>query len=229
LAAELAVKQNEDGIALTAADRARTAADESGDVTVRAAATRSVAIALRRLGHQRGAADLLVDTAATLEADTRPAATPVLTAYASLLCTAAYAASQSGDRDRALDLITEASAAADRTPGAGPFGPAQIRIYRIGIHNALGESGAALAAARSVEPRLLPTAERRARFHVDTARAWFAHGRIEKAYANLCAAEAETPEEVRRPSVRTLTASLLYANGATPAGLRDLAARTGAG
>jgi hypothetical protein len=73
-----------------------------------------------------------------------------------------------------------------------------------GSVTALGDSAAALASARSVTQAELPTAERQARFCIDTARAWQQHGRPDQAYQALLAAERHVPEEIRRGSVRTL-------------------------
>lgn len=231
LASELSVKLNDDGMALVAADRAHAAAQASGDAATIAAAARSIAIALRRLGHHDAATALLTRTALSLDVDTEPAP-PLLAAYGSLLCTAAYASAQRGNRAEALDLVCEAEQAAvrlgDCRPGTSVFGSTNVAVYRIGIHTTLGEAGVALSHARGVNQRLLPTAERHARFWIDTARAWEAFGRVDHAYGSLRAAERHAAEELHRPSVQAFVAGLLYGAGPTPAGLRALATRTGA-
>jgi hypothetical protein len=98
------------------------------------------------------------------------------------------------------------------------------------VHHALGEHARALRCARSVRVEQLPTAERRARFFVDVSRAQHAAANPVGAYHALLAAEHFAPEDVRRPSVRALTAELLYTPGAsgTATGLRVFAERTGA-
>jgi hypothetical protein len=73
----------------------------------------------------------------------------------------------------------------------------------------------------------LPSPERYGRHCVDTARAWAAHGRPDRAVQALLAAERHAPEEVDRPSVRDLVSGLFYAPTATPDGLRGLAGRIG--
>lgn len=234
LVSELAVKLGEDAMAWVAADRAHTAAAESGDPGVITAASCQVAIAMRHHGHHDGAVSLLTRTALDLGADTGDPGPLVLASYGSLLCTAAYSSAQHGKRAAAIDLITEAEHAAARLPG--PAGAATVAgvgfsgtsaaVYRIGIHTALGDSGTALAYARGVNQRLLPNPERGARYAIDTARAWHAHGRVDRAYEALCAAEHYAPEELRRPSVRTLVSSLLHSPGTTPDGLHQLAVRT---
>ena len=96
------------------------------------------------------------------------------------------------------------------------------------MHTALGDAGAALDHARKIDLRSVPTPERRARFCVDTARAWQRFGNPGNAVRSLQAAGRCAPEELRRSPVRTLVASLLETAGPTPAGLRELAARCGA-
>jgi hypothetical protein len=176
--------------------------------------------------------EYLTRAALSLGADTGAAPPRLLAGYGSLLCTAAYASAQRGDRSAALDLVGEAEQAAvrlgERRPGSGVFGSANVAVYRIGIHTALGEPGVALTYARAVDQRLLPVPERHARFWIDTARAWDAFGRADRAYASLRAAERHAAEELHRPSVRAFVAGLLYGSGPTPTGLRALATRTGA-
>lgn len=74
---------------------------------------------------------------------------------------------------------------------------------------------------------LLPTPERRAKFLIDTARAWQEHGRPDQAYRALLAAEANAPEEIRRASVKALIATIAQSRGTSLAGLRGLANRSG--
>jgi len=62
---------------------------------------------------------------------------------------------------RSLDLITEASAAATRMPDRAAtqsaFSGTGVEVYQISIHNALGDSAAALIHASSVMQARLPT------------------------------------------------------------------------
>jgi len=156
----------------------------------------------------------------------------VLAAYGSLLCTAAYASAQNGKRNQALDLISEAKAAASRIgdSAAGPsmFSSVNVEVYQIGIHTALGDSARALQHARAVIQPRLPTPERHARFCIDTARAWHQHGRPDQAYRALLAAERQSPEEIRRSSVKTLITTISQTPGTHPYGIRQLARRAGA-
>ena len=231
LASELALKANEDGIAWVAADRALPAARDSGDPAAIAAASRAVAMAMRRQGHYDGATAMLTSTALTLGADHGNPPPRVLAAYGSLLCTAAYACAQNGHKSQASDLISEARAAADRMgnarAGRSVFSAANVEVYQISIHTALGDSAGALTHARAVDQHALPTAERHARFCIDTARAWQQHGRPHQACQALLVAERQSPEEIQRPSVKALITTMIQAPGTQPPGLRQLAQRAG--
>jgi len=156
------VSLNDDGMALVAADCAHAAARTSGDATILAAAARSIVIALRRLGHHDCAIALLTRTALSLGADTGAAGRVRVAAVHRRL-----RQRPGGNRTAALDLVDEAEQAAvrlgERRSGSGVFGPANVAVYRIGIHTALGEPGVALTHARAVDQRLLPVRERHAR------------------------------------------------------------------
>jgi hypothetical protein len=229
LASCLCTRLNDDGLAWVTADRARSAAHASGNPASQAEAARMASISMRRHGHHTAATSLLTETALSLGDDSDDPT--LLGTYGSLLCTASYTAAQAGDRSQSLDLITEASQTArrvqDLAPSAG-FTVAQVDIYQIGVRTALGEVGSALDAARRIDVRELPTAERQARFCVDTARAWQRFGDNDKCYQALRIAEHIAPEAVQRPSVRTLVSDLLVARGPAPSGLREFATRIGA-
>ncbi|WP_261568989.1 helix-turn-helix domain-containing protein [Frankia gtarii] len=234
LASEWCVKQNQDPLAWVTADRALRAARASGNPTARGEAARMVAIAMRRVGHYDAAADLLTTTALGLGADHGNPDPNTLAAYGSLLLTASYAAAQGGNRPTALDLAGEAEQTAHRLhdrPVTGLFTPdfttQQVALYRIGVHLALGDSTGALTHARTVDVARLPSPERQARYCLDVARTYRTLGKPDKVYQALLAAERYAPEDVRRPSVRTVVGELLYAPGSMP-GLRTFAHRIGA-
>lgn len=226
LAADTADKTGEFGVAWVLADRARTHAAASGNPVSIAAATREAAVAMRRAGHHGQAVELLTNTAVDLDGGDW-----ALAGRASLLLTAAYTLAQCGNEATSLALADEAADVATRLPTRWPtnglFTPAQVPIYRIGIHNALGDPAQALAVARGVALGALPTAERRARVCVDVARAWFAYGDRERCLRALRLADTHAPEEVRRPRIRSLTRDLLDLPGREPDGLRDFAVATG--
>ncbi|MER6913904.1 helix-turn-helix domain-containing protein [Streptomyces sp. NPDC000594] len=236
LAAELAVKEASEAVWVTA-DRALVAARASGDPQVISEAARMVAIAMRRAGQGEEAVGFLTRTALDFDGyrgDPPPAA---LAAKTCLLLTAGYTAACGGHRTTALDLVGEADQSAHRIPhdqpGHGLFtitaSPAQVDLYRIGVHTQLGTPDDGITYAQRVAPARLPTAERKARFHTDTARMWHRIGRPNRVYTHLRAIEHVAPEELRRPSLRTVTTDLLYTrqSQALP-GIRAFAARHGA-
>jgi hypothetical protein len=146
---------------------------------------------MRRQGHHRAAVTILTSTAHQL--DTSGPATPAreLAAYASLLSTAAYTAAKAGCQHHALELISKAASAASRLPaGAASFDTAYVTQYRVGVRTCLGDPASALSHATQLNPRALPTPQRRARFCIDTARAWQAFGRPAHTLQALLAAEA---------------------------------------
>lgn len=229
LASELCSRLHDDSLAWVTAERASTAAHASGDVTRIAEAARMTSIAMRRHGHHDTATTLLTRTALDLGADTGEPRTILLATYGSLLCTAAYTAAQHGNRRAALDLISEADTAASRLGDTPPpnrsFSPTNVAIYRIGVHTTLGDAGTALDYASKIHMSSIPTAERRARYCLDTARAWNRFGNPTRTVQALQLAERCAPEELHRSTVRSLITSLLSVPGPTPTGLPELAAR----
>jgi hypothetical protein len=112
------------------ADRATTCAAMSGSPIAMAASARALGIVLRHEGRQRIADQITLKAAGRLEVT--GLVTPAQSAaYTQMLYTCAYNAAQAGDRDRALELITEAERAAARLPdhpvGGQPFTVTQPR------------------------------------------------------------------------------------------------------
>jgi hypothetical protein len=88
--------------------------------------------------------------------------------------------------------------------------PAQVQLYQVGTHWALGDSARALDSARGLRPERFTTPERRGRLHLDLARAWWQHDRPEHAVAALLAAHREAPTEVtERPTIRTMALAVI--------------------
>ncbi|MFJ6622530.1 helix-turn-helix domain-containing protein [Kitasatospora sp. NPDC091335] len=232
LATELALKAHSD-VAWPAADRALAAAQASGDPVVHGEAARVLAITMRRSGRPAAAVDLLRRTADSLSRGQGDVSGAVA---ATLLMTAAYTAACGQRRGAALDLMAGAEDAVDRLTSARflPGSPlftvdatsAQVDLYWIGVHTALGTPDEGVPYAARIAPGRLPTAERRARYGTDCARMWHRLGAHRKTFTLLRFTEQVAPEEVRRPALRALTADLLYAPVTVP-GVRELAARTG--
>ncbi|MFJ5608472.1 helix-turn-helix domain-containing protein [Streptomyces sp. NPDC093221] len=226
LAAQALAKVQSYDRARIAADRATVYADLSGSALAAATAAREMAIVLRHQGRQQIAHRLVADAAARIEA-TGLTTVAYRSAYAQILCTTAYTAAQGGDRDAALTMIGEATAAARTLPAAAPVTSAAVDLYAVGVHRALGDSGAALELGSKLRAGQFPTAERRARFHTDMARAWWQWGKAAQTATALMDALRVSPSEVRdRPALRRIVTDLRDHHPLVP-GVRDLAALTG--
>ncbi len=228
LATEALSKIGRYGSGRITADRATRYAQMSGSPIAMATSARALGIVLRHEGRQRIADQITLTAAGQLEAT--GLVTPAQSAaYAQMLCTCAYNAAQTGDRDRALELITEAERAAARLPDhpvdGQPFTvtPAQVTLYRVGIHWSLGDADAALHAGRVLRPDQFSTPERRGRLHTDMARAWWQWGKPEQTAHALLAAYRQAPAEVRyRPAIRKIVTDLARQH-LRVAGVRELA------
>ncbi len=233
LAADFAVKVNDDPLSWTTSDRALQAAQASGDPLAVADARRAVATAMRRAHHPARAVDLLIRACRDIEPD-GTASTDQLATYGNLLTVAAYTAATAGNRRAAGEYMAEAASAAVRLGSATSsrqpaFGPAGLTLYQVSIAQVLGDSGTAIDHARTIRAGDIPTPERQGRYWVDVARAWHQWGKPEACYRSLLAAERAAPAEVRyRPPVHRMTEDLLRADtrSALP-GLRDFARRVG--
>jgi hypothetical protein len=131
------------------------------------------------------------------------------------------------------ELTGEAAAIAARLGGimlrnhGGGLSITTVNLHRISAEYSLGEPGAAIAAARAIDPASLPSIERRARYYTDTARAFAQAGHRGECLRALLSAERHAPEEIHaRPAIRDLISGLLVSGRTTPE-LRGLAARSG--
>lgn len=105
-----------------------------------------------------------------------------------------------------------------------------MALHRVHVAVTLGDAGAALAHAQSIDPNRLAITERRTSLYIDLARALVQWDRYAEACRMLLAAERLAPEELTsRPSVRALVVGMVRRapRSAQPA-IRALAARTDA-
>lgn len=230
LASELGVKAGDSELAWAHAQAAVAAAEDCGDPAVLADATRICATPLRRQDRAGDAVLLLEGTLHRLDAEAPHPAPAIVTAAGSLALSAAYSAALAGQKATALQLVERAQDAADRLatqprPPSGDLSCQQVQLYKVGVHHLLGQDTTAVRIARQLDPRALPTPERRARLGTDSARALLALGADDEAFAALLSIEAAAPEDAGRPSVRALTSELLTRRPAL-SGLRAFAVRT---
>lgn len=217
------------GQARLSGDRAATYAELSGSPLAQAAAARCLGIVLRHQDHSH-AAQLLTRRAVEQLERSGLRDLSHRAAYVQMLATTAYTAARAGRREEALTTLTEAREAARGLPAQAPAAtmpssirPATVELYAVGVHWALGDSGAALQAGRTLHPEQFPTAERRGRFHTDMARAWWQWGRPEQTALALLAAHRVAPAEVRnRPAIRSIVTGLARRHPRT-IGVKELA------
>jgi hypothetical protein len=215
VAALLLLKLDDRGLAYLAADRSIRAAEASGDpVTIGTSATTIIAT-LMSGGHYATAITAANAHAGRLDRD-MPAHTPEsLSAYGAILLRGAEAAAQAGKRETASELLGEADQTARRLGFDGnlrrtAFGPTNARLYRVNLAVTLGDAGTAVDTARKTDLDMIPNAERKATFLVDTARAFLQWGKHEKACIALRAAEETAHEEVAgRPAVHQVVRELV--------------------
>ena len=135
--------------------------------------------------------------------------------YGSLLLRGAIAAAQRNDRRTAHELMNEAGDAGHRLGVDAnlrwtAFGPTNITLHRVNIAVTLGDAGAAIDTARTVNLDQVTVTERKASLLIDTSRAFLQYGKHENAYLALRAARDIAPEEIaRRPAVRRLVHDLV--------------------
>ncbi|WP_067569364.1 helix-turn-helix domain-containing protein [Nocardia acidivorans] len=234
VAAAAFTRQEEVDAAWVAADRALTAAEESGDALGVVAGTYRMAQAflrLQRLEQAEQAARVSVTALAPQIADTERVRPEVLSLYGSLQLMLAVIAATDGNRTAARTGLAAARTAAQRL-GEGrndfdtEFGPTSVAVHAVAVAVELGDAGEALDTAASVDAAVL-SPERQARFLVDVARAHAQRRQAQDALGALLNAERLAPELVHHdPRAREVVRDLLQFAGRRPADdLRELAGR----
>lgn len=222
-------------LAWVAADRAVTAARNCGDEWMVAASQRLLASALLRRGTG------WLDDAGAVCADAADAlaptdATPLAgwSLWGSLQLTLADITSRAMDMPGARRLLGDARVAAERVgPGRNDywegFGPANVGVNEIIVALDWGDPVEALAIGETVEVDQLPSAESRARFCLQLARAYSLRRNDKAMVLVLKDAVRYAPETVRYSVLArelVLVALRREQRSRTP-GLRQLAARLG--
>ncbi|MCA1676512.1 MAG: transcriptional regulator, partial [Actinobacteria bacterium] len=156
-----------------------------------------------------------------------------LSAYGSLLVTAATAAARDNRRGAAGDFLGSAAevahrVGADRTDYETPFGPSQLTMQTVDVDVVTEDYPAALDTASRMPPNPgLPLAAV-CRHLTDRACAHANLGQDEHALRLLLTAEGRGPDWIRHQSLaRAVTRDLLEAEKARSTPLRELAKRIG--
>jgi hypothetical protein len=165
-------------------------------------------------GHHGAATTTASTFAQRLDRDIDTHTPDSLSVYGSLLLRGAVAAGQHNNRSTAATLLDEAQAAGERLGGDfnhrwTAFGPTNVQLHRVNIAMLLGDAGAAIHEARTIDLDRVPLTERKASLLIDTSRALTQWGKHEKAYEVLRAAHQLAPEEISaRPAVHRMLREL---------------------
>ncbi|WP_129840092.1 XRE family transcriptional regulator [Streptomyces sp. RFCAC02] len=231
LATRMLVKMDEQQLGRLAADRARQFAEHAEDVLAVAESARQMAVLARKAGRHREALSLAL--AGADDPGLRRAGRAGVALRGLLVQSAAYTLARRGDRDGMRALTDEAAALAQGLVGGNPpradadgFSPLTVQLHRISAENHAGDPSAALAAARALPLKALPSVERRSRALGDLAVTYDRLGLRDECVRTLLVAERCAPQETRaRPATKALVSSLL-ASGPTTPELRGLALRS---
>lgn len=219
--------------AFAAVRQAVDAADQSNDPLLAATLRGSVSWQLLVAGRYGEAEALAVKTAEDLEPHGDVPA-PALSAYGSLVVTAATAAARARNGQRAHGLLAEGADVSvrlggDRDDYQTAFGPSQVAMQSVDVSVQIGEFGQALKAAKTMpnEAAALPLASR-ARHLTDKALAHTKLGHHDHATTLVLTAEQIAPDWARHQNlIKSVTRDLLHTSKTRSPRLRSLAGRLG--
>jgi transcriptional regulator with XRE-family HTH domain len=219
-------------LALIAADRARDAAQRTGDPADLGMAVYQVVCALLPTPRAALAEELAVTAAAQLDGD----AAAVRSVVGALWLIAAVAAARRIDAAAAEERLGHAQRLADCLGEDAnhrwtAFGPTNVAIHRVSVAVELSDAPAALAAAGAVDLDRLPEglSSRRVQVQLDIAWALAQRRRDAEALVALLEVERAAPQVTRRNVVArdTIRQLLARARGTSGAAVRGLAQRAG--
>jgi transcriptional regulator with XRE-family HTH domain len=218
--------------AFMAVRRAVDLAEQSDDPLLAVTVKGSVSWQLMVGGRFDEAQRVAVRTAQDIEPD-GDVARAQLSAYGSLLVTAATAAARANRVGTARDLLATSGQVAqrlgaDRTDYETPFGPSQVAMQTVDVGVVTEDYPAALDAVAQMPANPgLPLAAR-CRHLADRAYAHSKLGQQQQALNLLLAAEGMGPDWIRHQTlVRSITRDLLAAERIRSTPLRELAIRIG--
>jgi transcriptional regulator with XRE-family HTH domain len=178
IAAALLNRVGEPSLAWTAADRALTAAEYSGERVLAALAAWRLSYIINSRNHPREALDMARAMAGALEHFMRSPTPEQLSVYGALHLAAVTAAAAAFDRTMTTPLLEKARGIAGRTGETNhlgtAFGPVNVAIHAIGASLQLGDGRAAAEAGEALDLTAIPAAlvGRRAQASLDLARAY---------------------------------------------------------
>ncbi|MGW8328398.1 helix-turn-helix domain-containing protein [Streptomyces sp. NPDC055897] len=225
--------------AAVVADRALTAAEQSGDPVAIGAAARRVAKSLTYQQQPVAAVEFALAAAGRLSSDLQACGPLGLSTLGMLYLNAAIAASNvqrsteavraaTGYVDEAADIADQQGT--DLNEDWTAFGPTNVKMHRVDVLTRFEDGWSALEASADLDSSALTalTHERQAQHHITMARAQLLARHKEAAAKSLQDAASLAPEEVcGRPTTISLVKDVVGATAAPDSGLRALAERCG--
>jgi transcriptional regulator with XRE-family HTH domain len=232
LAGHLSIRLGKTDLALSALERAASAADDSGDPLLGPMVFNSVAWAYQRQNRLDDAEELAVTAADTVEQGALDSAARVRV-WGGLLMSAATSAARMGHYDQASDMMTAAEDGAGRLATLPPleddgrmlsvFSRSSVRIERVRLAVQHARPGEALALAKGLRLSADTPPSWRTWLLLDVARAYTDEGDAERAVRTLESLRRVAPLWMKQHTLAVAIVTDLWAGPVHPPGLRKLA------
>ncbi|MEU8266736.1 helix-turn-helix domain-containing protein [Sphaerisporangium sp. NPDC049002] len=229
LGAHVLARMQMDDLALLGLDRARTAAQGSGDPLLPAMIANSVAWIFMRTGRLGDSEHVAIASADSIEPRFRSSSAGHVAVYGGLLLSAAAADARHRRYDAARELLNVAQAAAQRVGDdstdrwTSVFGPTSVAMQAVAVETAAGEWGTALQLARRVPMTGKTPDSWKAWFLLDVAQAQMETYRDNDATETLRAVRRAAPEWLRRAGLAKVVVRELLGRPTPPRGIHALA------
>lgn len=232
LAGHLAIRLGKTDLALSALERAASAADASGDPLLTPMVYNSVAWAYQRQNRLDDAGELAVTAADQVEAGKLDTAARVRV-WGGLVMSGATSAARMGNYDEARDIMSTAEEGAGRLAVLSPpegdtrmlsvFSPSSVRIERIRLATQHGRPQEALELAKGTRLSKDIPPSWRTWLLLDVARAYTDVADAESAVRTLEALRRVAPQWMKHHTLAVAIVTDLWAGPRRPPGLRKLA------
>jgi transcriptional regulator with XRE-family HTH domain len=232
LAGHLAIRLGKTDLALSALERAASAAGDSGDPLLTPMIHNSVAWSYQRQNRLDDAEELAVTAADQVEAGKLDTAARVRV-WGGLVMSGATSAARMGDYDEARDMMATAAEGAGRLATLPPpegdarmlsvFSPSSVRIERIRLATQHGRPEEALSLAKGTRLSKDIPPSWRTWLLLDVARAYADIGDAEGAVRTLEALRRTAPGWMKHHTLAVAIVTDLWARPQRPPGLRKLA------
>jgi transcriptional regulator with XRE-family HTH domain len=232
LVGHLAIRLGKTDLALSALERAASAAGNSSDDLLTPMVYNSVAWAYQRQNRLGDAGELAVTAADQVEAGRLDSAARVRV-WGGLVMSGATSAARMGNYDEARDMMASAEEGAGRLATLPPpdgdarmlsvFSPSSVRIERVrlAVQHARPEEALSLAKGMRLSRDIPPSW--RTWLLLDVARAYADTGDAENAVRTLEALRRDAPQWIKHHTLAVAIVTDLLAGSQHPPGLRKLA------